>query len=61
MADLSTITVNHLTNKAYGFPVRGAARRIRPKVLACIHITDNPNNQGSNAALNERNYAQPNR
>lgn len=57
MASLATITSKPLTNKAYGYPTRGATRRITPKVLAVIHITDNPNNQGPTAATNERNYA----
>lgn len=46
-----------LTNNAYGFPTRGHKRRIKPVVLAVIHITSNPNNQGKDAAQNERNYA----
>lgn len=56
MAVLTTLVSKPLTNTAYGFP-RGATRRLKPKVLACIHITDNPNNQGPNAATNERDYA----
>lgn len=51
------ITRHLLTNSAYGFPNRGGRRRIAPRVLAVIHITDNRKNQGSDAAMNERNYA----
>lgn len=54
---LGTIVSDPLTNKAYGFPVRGAKRRIKPVVLAVIHITGNPKNQGKDAAQNERDYA----
>lgn len=54
---LPRIKQDLLTNKAYGFPTRGAKRRIKPTALACIHITDNPKNQGANAAQNERDYA----
>lgn len=46
-----------LTNKAYGFPTRGHERRVSPTVVAVIHITGNPKNQGANAAQNERNFA----
>lgn len=45
-----------LTNSAYGFP-RGAVRSHTPHILAVVHITGNANNQGANAAVNERNYA----
>lgn len=55
------IEVRHLTNNAYGFPTRGAARRVAPVALACIHITANPNTARNpnlhEAALDERNYA----
>lgn len=51
------IVDSFLTNKAYGFPVRGAARRIAPPVLAVVHITGNKNNMGADAAKNERNFA----
>lgn len=30
-----------LTNKAYGYPTRGAQRRVEAPILACIHITGN--------------------
>lgn len=36
-----TVVVQHLTNGAFGFPTRGAARRVKPVALACIHITGN--------------------
>jgi hypothetical protein len=52
-----TVSNKPLTNKAYGFPTRGNVRRIKPRVLAVVHITDNPGNQGPTAATNERNYA----
>jgi len=51
------VTTALLTNTAYGYPSRGAARRVRPKVLICIHITGNSHNLGATAATNERNYA----
>lgn len=51
------ITRHLLTNSAYGFPNRGGRRRIAPRVLAVIHITDNEKNQTRDAAMNERNYA----
>jgi hypothetical protein len=35
---VTTITAL-LTNKAYGFPSRGASRRVTAPILACIHIT----------------------
>lgn len=57
---MSTVTA-HLTNKAYGFPTRGASRRIKAPVLACIHITGNrrtaANPDRHQAARDERNYA----
>lgn len=54
---LGKMVADPLTNKAYGFPTRGSERRIKPVVLAVIHITGNPKNQGTNAAQNERDYA----
>lgn len=45
-----------LTNTAYGFP-KGALRRVNPVVIACLHITGNPQNLGADAAQRERNYA----
>lgn len=51
------ITTRSLTNKAYGFPQRGDARRLRPFVLAVIHCTGNKDNLGPTAATGERNYA----
>ena len=30
-----------LTNKAYGYPTRGARRRRTPTILACLHQTGN--------------------
>lgn len=57
---MSTVTAL-LTNKAYGFPTRGAPRRIKPPILACIHITGNrrtaANPDRHQAARDERNYA----
>ena len=56
-----TVHTAHLTNGAYGFPKRGARRRLKPVALACIHICGNrrtaadPDLHG--AALDERNYA----
>jgi LysM repeat protein len=50
-----------LTNKAYGFPTRGARRRVTAPILACIHITGNrrtaANPDRRQAARDERNYA----
>jgi len=37
---MTTVTA-HLTNKAYDFPTRGAGRRVKAPLLACIHITGN--------------------
>jgi LysM repeat protein len=55
------IVAAHLTNKAYGFPRRGAGRRIKAPMLACIHITGNrrtaANPDRHQAARDERNYA----
>ena len=57
---MTTIT-RLLTNQAYGFPTRGAKRRIKAPILACIHITGNSrtaaNPDPHQAALDERNYA----
>ena len=57
---MTTVTA-HLTNKAYGYPTRGAARRIKAPILACIHITGNrrtaANPDRHQAARDERNYA----
>lgn len=57
---MTTITAL-LTNKAYGFPTRGAQRRIKAPILACIHITGNRRTAADpdrhQAARDERNYA----
>ena len=57
---MTTVTA-HLTNKAYGFPTRGAGRRVKAPILACIHITGNrrtaANPDRHQAARDERNYA----
>lgn len=37
---MTTVTAL-LTNKAYGFPARGARRRMKAPILACIHVTGN--------------------
>ena len=50
------MTVDLLTNTAYGYP-RGASRRVKPKLLACVHITGNPNEPADEHAQAERNYA----
>jgi N-acetyl-anhydromuramyl-L-alanine amidase AmpD len=42
-----------LTNKAYGYPTRGARRRRKPTILACLHQTANAKAN----ARQERNYA----
>ncbi len=42
-----------LTNKAYGYPARGARRRRKPTILACLHQTANPRA----TAKQERAYA----
>lgn len=56
-----TVVVQHLTNTAYGFPSRAAARRVKPVALACIHITGNSRTAAMTdlhaAATGERNYA----
>jgi N-acetylmuramoyl-L-alanine amidase CwlA len=47
-------TINRLlTNKAYGYPTRGAKRRRKPTILACLHQTAN----AKASAIQERNYA----
>lgn len=54
------ITVDLLTNKAYGNygnRPKGSLRRVNPSLLMCIHITSNKNNLGVDAAQNERNFA----
>jgi hypothetical protein len=55
-----TISVQHLTNGAYGFgPAK--VRRVKPVALACVHITGNKNTASMvdlhGAAQGERNYA----
>jgi hypothetical protein len=42
-----------LTNKAYGYPTRGARRRRKPTILACLHQTAD----ATATAIQERNYA----
>jgi N-acetylmuramoyl-L-alanine amidase CwlA len=49
---VSTVTAL-LTNKAYGYPTRGARRRRKPTILACLHQTAN----AKATAIQERNYA----
>jgi len=49
---VSTVTAL-LTNKAYGYPTRGARRRRKPTILACLHQTAN----AKATAMQERNYA----
>jgi hypothetical protein len=49
---MTTIT-RLLTNKAYGYPTRGARRRRKPTILACLHQTAN----AKATAIQERNYA----
>ena len=49
---MTTITAQ-LTNKAYGYPTRGARRRRKPTILACVHQTAN----AKATAIQERNYA----
>lgn len=57
---MSTVTAL-LTNKAYGYPTRGAQRRVKAPILACIHITGNrrtaANPDRHQAARDQRNYA----
>ena len=49
---MTTVTAL-LTNKAYGYPTRGARRRRKPTILACLHQTAN----AKATAKQERNYA----
>ncbi len=49
---MSTVTAL-LTNTAYGYPTRGARRRRKPTILACLHQTAN----ATATAIGERNYA----
>ena len=49
---MTTVTAL-LTNKAYGYPTRGARRRRKPTILACLHQTAN----AKATAIQERNYA----
>ena len=42
-----------LTNKAYGYPTRGARLRRKPTILTCLHQTAN----AKATAMQERNYA----
>ena len=42
-----------LTNQAYGYPARGARRRRKPTILACLHQTAN----ATATAIGERTYA----
>jgi N-acetyl-anhydromuramyl-L-alanine amidase AmpD len=42
-----------LTNMAYGYPTRGARRRRKPTILACLHQTAN----ARATAIQERTYA----
>jgi hypothetical protein len=42
-----------LTNKAYGYPTRGARRRRKPTILACLRQTAN----AKATAIQERTYA----
>jgi len=48
-----TTTTALLTNRAYGYPTRGARRRRKPTILACLHQTANAHA----TAVQERNYA----
>jgi len=48
-----TTTTAFLTNKAYGYPTRGARRRRKPTILACLHQTAN----AKATAIQERTYA----
>lgn len=56
-----TVVTAHLTNRAYGFPTRGARRRVKAPILACLHITGNrrtaANPDRHQAARDERTYA----
>jgi N-acetylmuramoyl-L-alanine amidase CwlA len=49
---MTTITAL-LTNRAYGYPTRGAARRRKPTVLAVLHQTAN----AKAGPMDERDYA----
>jgi len=49
---MTTVTAL-LTNKAYGYPTRGARRRRKPTILACLHQTAN----ARATAMQERTYA----
>ncbi len=54
MEGRETTTVTALlTNKAYGYPTRGAPRRRKPTILACLHQTAN----AKATAMQERNHA----
>lgn len=46
-----------LTNGAYGYPTRGALRRVKPKLLMCVHITANSREPEPGHARAERDYA----
>lgn len=48
-----TTTTALLTNRAYGYPTRGARRRRKPTILACLRQTAN----AKATAMQERNYA----
>jgi hypothetical protein len=50
--EVTTITAL-LTNRAYGYPTRGARRRRKPTILACLHQISN----ATATAIQERNYA----
>ena len=49
---MTTITAL-LTNKAYSYPTRGATRRRKATILACLHQTAN----AKATAIQERNHA----
>ena len=49
---MTTVTAL-LTNRAYGYPTRGARRRRKPTILACLHQTANAHA----TAMQERDYA----
>jgi hypothetical protein len=48
-----TTTTALLTNRACGYPTRGARRRRKPTILACLHQTAN----ATATARHERDYA----
>jgi hypothetical protein len=50
--EVTTVTAL-LTNKAFGYPTRGARRRRKPTILACLHQTSN----ATATAMQERHYA----